>query len=573
MERVFCFVFLWVFYTIQGISILYIHSMRGISVSILWLLSLFLFTSCFSFRENRTFEDFYRENIANSIASLEKTFPDLASDMKHSQEMLLDFSSAWVATGKLVLNTHTLFSQSGTYSRFSLHWSGETTDFSGVSLQVDWDAVSRISDMFVRFNTFSFSPDSFFGLDNTKIGNFLKKGISFTKEDTDSIIVTPASFPFDPVHVYGVFNTLKSYPIFYSLPDPNLLPPSFRVDISRKNITELVKYFYTSIYRAPMGMDDVAALEATLSGVTFENGIITFDSKNPRYFSFSGKILDTTLRASENILLTNTKEGISLELSGNMLSIRITLTHKKDGYTLETSMIRDNMNLLYGIVDIIGDYKGITSITTKGSGALVWSGGYVRDGENFRWDLKALFLSLPLDWKLEGDWKWDFLAQMNSSLVIAWEQIFLMSLDSVGWNVFSWSLKGNILWGNVLNTTFTGSIGKWVIDIRTASLLQDITKNDPIILSFTKSGGILFSLDIPDIEELIGIPKTRIYFSQKILSNVWDISFSEIKPETTGKQLLDNIFLEHTPRQDVTESTEDEVVPPVEELIPWVDMY
>lgn len=573
MERVFCFVFLWVFYTIQGISILYIHSMRGISVSILWLLSLFLFTSCFSFRENRTFEDFYRENIANSITSLEKTFPDLASDMKHSQEMLLDFSSAWVATGRLVLNTHTLFSQSGTYSRFSLHWSGETTDFSGVSLQVDWDAVSRISDMLVRFNTFSFSPDSFFGLDNTKIGNFLKKGISFTKEDTDSIIVTPASFPFDPVHVYGVFNTLKSYPIFYSLPDPNLLPPSFRVDISRKNIAELVKYFYTSIYRAPMGMDDVAALEATLSGVTFENGIITFDSKNPRYFSFSGKILDTTLRASENILLTNTKEGISLELSGNMLSIRITLTHKKDGYTLETSMIRDSMNLLYGIVDIIGDYKGITSITTKGSGALVWSGSYTREGEDFRWDMKALLLSLPLDWKMQGKWDWDFLSRMSSSLAFAGEQIFLLSLDSIGGNVFSGSLKGNILWGNALNTTFTGSVGKGIFDIRTASLLQDVTKDEPILLSFTKSGGIIFSLDIPDIQELIGIPQTHIFLTQKILSNKEDIPFSEIKPEIIGKQVLENIFLENTPHQPLPQETEDTVEVPMEELIPWVDMY
>jgi hypothetical protein len=86
--------------------------------------------------------------------------------------------------------------------------------------------------------------------------------------------------------------------------------------------------------------------------VTFENGLITFDSKNPKYFSLSGKILDTTLRASENILITNTKEGISLELSGNMLSIRMTIRYKKDGYILETSVIRDNMNLLYGTVDI-----------------------------------------------------------------------------------------------------------------------------------------------------------------------------------------------------------------------------
>lgn len=59
-----------------------------------------------------------------------------------------------------------------------------------------------------------------------------------------------------------------------------------------------------------------------------------------------------------------------------------------------------------------------------------------------------------------------------------------------------------------------------MIDIRTATLLQDITNNNPIILSFTKSGGILFSLDIPDIEELIGIPKTHINFSQKILPNI-----------------------------------------------------
>lgn len=169
--------------------------------------------------------------------------------------------------------------------------------------------------MLIRLNAFSISPDSFFGLDSTKIQNFLKKGISLTKEDTDSIIVTPASFPLDPVHIYGIFNTLKTCPVFYSLPDPNLLAPSFRVDISRKNIGELVKYFYKSIYRTPMDEESIAALESALSGVTFENGLITFDSKNPKYFSLSGKILDTTLRASENILITNTKDGISLELS------------------------------------------------------------------------------------------------------------------------------------------------------------------------------------------------------------------------------------------------------------------
>ncbi len=78
----------------------------------------------------------------------------------------------------------------------------------------------------------------------------------------------------------------------------------------------------------------------------------------------------------------------------------------------------------------------------------------------------------------------------------------------------------------------------------------------------------MISLDIPDIEELIGIPKTSIYFSQKILPNARDVSFPEIKPEITGKQILESIFLEHSPRQEVIQSVEDEITTPVEELIP-----
>ena len=68
--------------------------MRGLSVSIIGLISLFVFTSCFSFREKRTFEEFYHENIARSIESLESIFPDLSSDITHSQSMILDFASA-----------------------------------------------------------------------------------------------------------------------------------------------------------------------------------------------------------------------------------------------------------------------------------------------------------------------------------------------------------------------------------------------------------------------------------------------------------------------------------------------
>jgi hypothetical protein len=68
--------------------------MRGLSVSIIGLISLFVFTSCFSFREKRTFEEFYQENIASSLTSLESTFPDISSDATHSQSMMLDFASA-----------------------------------------------------------------------------------------------------------------------------------------------------------------------------------------------------------------------------------------------------------------------------------------------------------------------------------------------------------------------------------------------------------------------------------------------------------------------------------------------
>lgn len=63
-------------------------------MGIIGLISLFVFTSCFSFREKRTFEEFYQENITSSLASLESIFPDLSSDAIHSQEMILDFASA-----------------------------------------------------------------------------------------------------------------------------------------------------------------------------------------------------------------------------------------------------------------------------------------------------------------------------------------------------------------------------------------------------------------------------------------------------------------------------------------------
>ncbi len=100
------------------------------------------------------------------------------------------------------------------------------------------------------------------------------------------------------------------------------------------------------------------------------------------------------------------------------------------------------------------------------------------------------------------------------------------------------------------------------------SLLQDVTKDEPILLSVTQSGGIIFSLDIPDIQELIGIPQTHIFLTQKILSNKEDIPFSEIKPEIIGKQVLENIFLENTPHQPLPQETEDTVEVPMEELIP-----
>ncbi len=100
------------------------------------------------------------------------------------------------------------------------------------------------------------------------------------------------------------------------------------------------------------------------------------------------------------------------------------------------------------------------------------------------------------------------------------------------------------------------------------SLLQDVTKDEPILLSFTQSGGIIFSLDIPDIQELIGIPQTHIFLTQKILPNREDIPFSEIKPKITGKQVLENIFLENSPRQPLPQETEDTVEVPMEELIP-----
>ncbi len=75
-------------------------------------------------------------------------------------------------------------------------------------------------------------------------------------------------------------------------------------------------------------------------------------------------------------------------------------------------------------------------------------------------------------------------------------------------------------------------------------------------------------MDIPDIQELIGIPKTHILLTQKILPNKEDISFSEIKPEITGKQVLEDIFLENTPRQSIPQEIEDTVEAPIEELIP-----